>query len=94
MTSNRTSKLADLEMNLRLAREIERERHERVLHDEERAGLALDEEFRLKDARENPEGAGLRRPNGQPGPPARRPRDAPLEVAPCPRCQAAADRSG
>jgi hypothetical protein len=36
----------------RLEREIERERHERELHDEQRAGLAADEEFRIKDARE------------------------------------------
>jgi len=60
-----TSKSADLEMNLRVEREVERERHERAQHDEERAGLALDEEFRLKDARENPESAGVRRPSGR-----------------------------
>lgn len=65
MTSNRTSKPADLDMNRRLAREIERERHERVLHDEQRAGLAVDEEFRLKDARENPEGSSVKRPSGR-----------------------------
>jgi hypothetical protein len=57
-----TTKLPDLEANLRLTREIERERHERALHDEQRAGLALDEEFRLKDARENFGSAKLRRP--------------------------------
>lgn len=58
-----TSKLPDLEMNSRLAREVERERHERALHDDERAGLAVDGEFRLKDARENPEGACVKRPS-------------------------------
>lgn len=60
-----TSKLADLEANLRVAREVERERHERALHDEQRAGLALDEEFRLKDARENFGSANLKRPSGR-----------------------------
>lgn len=49
-----TSKLADLESSRRVAREVERERHERTLHDEQRAGLAVDDEFRLKDAREHP----------------------------------------
>jgi hypothetical protein len=36
--------------NERLEREVERERHERTLHDEQRAGLAVDDEFRIKDA--------------------------------------------
>jgi methionine synthase II (cobalamin-independent) len=60
-----TSKLADLELNRRLARELERERHERALHDEQRAGLAVDEEFRRKDARENPGASKLKRPSGR-----------------------------
>ena len=60
-----TAKLADRESNRRLAREIERERHERVLHDEERAGLAVDEEFRLKDPRENRGAAHLKRPSAR-----------------------------
>jgi hypothetical protein len=60
-----TSKLADLELNLRVAREVERERHERALHDEQRASLAVDAEFRLKDARENPGAACLKRPSGR-----------------------------
>ena len=60
-----TSKTADLEMNQRVAREVERERRERVLHDEERTGLAIDEEFRLKDARQNPGGACVKRPTGR-----------------------------
>ncbi|WP_168710130.1 hypothetical protein [Massilia sp. Mn16-1_5] len=45
----------------RVEREIERERHERSLHDEARAGLALDDEFRLKDARESMNSSNLRR---------------------------------
>jgi hypothetical protein len=57
--------LPDLESNGRVTREIERERHERALHDEQRAGLAVDEEFRLKDARENFGSANLRRPSGR-----------------------------
>jgi len=45
----------------RIEREIERERHERSLHDEARAGLAPDDEFRLKDARESMNSSNLRR---------------------------------
>jgi len=45
----------------RVEREIERELHERSLHDEARAGLALDDEFRLKDARESMNSSSLRR---------------------------------
>lgn len=48
-------------LNSRLEREVERERHERLLHDEQRAGLAADAEFRLKDARENAGSVNLRR---------------------------------
>jgi len=59
------SKLPDLETTSRLTREVERERHERALHDEQRAGLAVDEEFRLKDARENFGSAKLRRSSGR-----------------------------
>ncbi|WP_036165896.1 hypothetical protein [Massilia sp. 9096] len=59
------SKLPELETNSRLTREVERERHERALNDEQRAGLALDEEFRNKDARENFGSANLRRPTGR-----------------------------
>lgn len=51
--------------NARLERELERERHERVLHDEQRTGLTADEEFRLKDARENLGAGTLRRPGGR-----------------------------
>ncbi|MFC5550352.1 hypothetical protein [Massilia aerilata] len=49
----------------RLDREVERERHERELHDEQRAGLAVDEEFRNKDAREQRGAVNLRRPPGR-----------------------------
>ncbi|MFC4931052.1 hypothetical protein [Massilia sp. GCM10023247] len=45
----------------RVDREVERERHERTLNDEARSGLALDDEFRLKDARESMNSAQLRR---------------------------------
>lgn len=48
--------------HLRIDREVERERHERTLNDEARAGLALDDEFRLKDARESMNSSTLRRP--------------------------------
>jgi hypothetical protein len=51
----------DVTLRERLEREVQRERHERVLHDEERAGLAVDDEFRLKDARENMGSVKIRR---------------------------------
>ncbi|MCS0633592.1 hypothetical protein NX786_30070 [Telluria mixta] len=51
----------DVTLRERLEREVERERHERVLHDEERAGLAVDDEFRLKDVRENMGSVKIRR---------------------------------
>jgi hypothetical protein len=57
-----TNKLLDRDVNLRVAREVERERHERALHDEQRTGLAVDDEFRLKDPRENLGAAHLKRP--------------------------------
>ena len=52
------------ERDTRLDREVQRERHERALHDEQRAGLAVDDEYRLKDAREYAESVGLKRPQG------------------------------
>jgi hypothetical protein len=55
----------DVTLRERLEREVERERHERLLHDEERAGLAVDDEFRLKDARENMGSVKIRRPGGR-----------------------------
>jgi hypothetical protein len=45
----------------RVDREVERERHERTLNDDARAGLALDDEFRMKDARESMNSSSLRR---------------------------------
>jgi hypothetical protein len=48
-------------LNTRLEREVERERQERQQHDEQRAGLAADAEFRLKDARENMVSGNLKR---------------------------------
>jgi hypothetical protein len=51
----------DVTLRERLEREVERERHERLLHDEERAGLAVDDEFRLKAARENMGSVNIRR---------------------------------
>jgi hypothetical protein len=59
--STNTDKL----FNVRLEREVARERHERVLHDEQRTGLTADEEFRLKDARENAGSCHIKRPNGR-----------------------------
>ena len=50
------------QQRVRLDREVERERHERSLNDDARAGLALDDEFRMKDARENMNSSNLRRP--------------------------------
>ena len=47
--------------HLRIDREVERERHERQLHDEARAYLGCDGEFRLKDARESMNAINLRR---------------------------------
>jgi hypothetical protein len=52
-------------LDARLERELERERHERALHDEQRAGLAVDEDFRNKDARENMGLINVRRPPGR-----------------------------
>ena len=47
--------------NARLQREIERERAERLKHDAERAGTGLDDEFRMKDARDSATSSGLQR---------------------------------
>jgi hypothetical protein len=60
-----TTRLPNASMNTRIEREVERERHERMLHDEQRAGLAMDEEFRLKDAREQAGAVCLKRPPGR-----------------------------
>jgi hypothetical protein len=45
----------------RVDREVARERHERSLNDDARSGLALDDEFRMKDARESMNSSNLRR---------------------------------
>lgn len=45
----------------RVEREVARERHERTLNDDARAGLAEGDEFRLKDARESMNSSSLRR---------------------------------
>ncbi|WP_322404628.1 hypothetical protein [Massilia luteola] len=55
----------DVTLNERVQREVERERHERLLHDEQRVGLAVDDEFRLKDARDNMGSAKIRRARGR-----------------------------
>ncbi|MGX4640000.1 hypothetical protein [Massilia sp. SYSU DXS3249] len=47
--------------HVRVEREVERERHERTHNDEARAGLAVDDEFRMKDARESTNSGNLRR---------------------------------
>ncbi len=50
----------------RIGRELARERHERALHDEARAGLApLEEEFRTKDARLRADSSKLKRHPGR-----------------------------
>ena len=60
-----STKLPNASLKSRLEREVERERHERQLHDERRAGIAADEEFRNKDAREQAGAVGLKRPTGR-----------------------------
>lgn len=52
-------------LDARLERELERERHERTQHDEQRAGLAVDEDFRNKDARESVGLMNVKRPKGR-----------------------------
>lgn len=49
----------------RIGREIERERRERALHDEARAHLDAQDEFRTKDARERMDITTLKRPPGR-----------------------------
>ena len=45
-------------------RELERERQERSRIDEAKAGLSVQDDFRTKDARENPGAANLKRSAG------------------------------
>lgn len=49
----------------RVNREVERERHEKTMIDEARAGLAPGDELRSKDARENASSGSLRRSAGR-----------------------------
>jgi hypothetical protein len=60
-----STRIPEAGLKMRLEREVERERHERVLHDEQRAGLAVDEEFRIKDARDQRGAVCLKRPPGR-----------------------------
>lgn len=48
-----TTRMPRVSQQARVEREVERERSERSRNDEQRAGLAVDEDFRIKDAREN-----------------------------------------
>lgn len=45
----------------RVDREVEREQRERALNDDAKTGLAADDEFRMKDARESNNSSHLRR---------------------------------
>jgi hypothetical protein len=45
----------------RVDREVEREQRERTLNDDAKTGLAADDEFRMKDARESSNSSHLRR---------------------------------
>jgi len=60
-----TTRLPKVSQHARVEREVERERNERSRNDEERAGLAVDEDFRIKDARENKGLLNLKRPPGR-----------------------------
>ena len=60
-----STRMFDAGLSRRLEREVERERRERELLDEQRAGLALDEEFRIKYAREQRGAVCLKRPPGR-----------------------------
>jgi hypothetical protein len=60
-----TSKLPSKDTTDRIGREVERERHERALHDEARTGLACGDDLRIKDARESMNGNNVKRPPGR-----------------------------
>lgn len=49
----------------RIAREVARERHERALHDELRAGLSPLDDLRTKDARERADTGNFLRHHGR-----------------------------
>lgn len=56
-----TTRMPKVSQSARVEREVERERNERSRNDEQRAGLAVDEDFRIKDARENMSLVNLKR---------------------------------
>ncbi|MES2900328.1 MAG: hypothetical protein V4723_11405 [Pseudomonadota bacterium] len=47
--------------NSRLDREVERERDQRCKNDDAKTGMSADEEFRVKDARDNSDSGDLHR---------------------------------
>jgi hypothetical protein len=53
--------LPNVSLSGRVSREVERERHEKTMIDEARAGLAPGDELRNKDARENASASTLKR---------------------------------
>jgi hypothetical protein len=55
------NKLPATELKDRIAREVEREHHQRTLNDDARAGLGADDEYRVKDARESGSAVKLKR---------------------------------
>jgi hypothetical protein len=60
-----TTRMPKVSQLARVEREVERERSERSRNDEQRAGLAVDEDFRIKDARENMSVVNLKRAPGR-----------------------------
>lgn len=60
-----TTRMPKVSQQARVEREVERERNERSRNDEQRAGLAVDEDFRIKDARENMSVVNLKRAPGR-----------------------------
>jgi hypothetical protein len=60
-----TTRMPKVSQQARVEREVERERNERSRNDEQRAGLAIDEDFRIKDARENMSVVNLKRAPGR-----------------------------
>jgi len=60
-----TTRMPKVSQEARVEREVERERSERSRNDEQRAGLAVDEDFRIKDARENMSVVNLKRAPGR-----------------------------
>jgi hypothetical protein len=49
----------------RIEREVERERHERLLNDDARTGLSPADDYRIKDARESTSSTNLKRSPGR-----------------------------